>query len=186
MIVTFDFETDPIEPRPKYPPEPHGLALKLDDAPSMYFAWGHPTENNSTKAHVDMVLQKLIEDPTNYFVAHNLAFDAAIVEVKFGLKFPWNRSADTMLLAFLYAPYGELSLKPLAEKHLGLPPTEQDAVREWLIRHGIVRSTDKNWGAHICKAPGDLVGRYACGDTDRTYELYHFFTKPEEVLNANS
>jgi DNA polymerase I-like protein with 3'-5' exonuclease and polymerase domains len=27
------------------------------------------------------------------------------------------------------------------------------------------------WAAFICKAPGDLVGRYACGDTDRTAAL---------------
>src|SRR5690606_32940170 len=32
----------------------------------------------------------------------------------------------------------------------------------------------KNWGAFISKAPGDLVGEYAIGDTDRTFALYEY------------
>jgi DNA polymerase-1 len=79
-----------------------------------------------------------------------------------------------MFLLFLDDPLApSLSLKPSAERLLGLPPSEQDAVRDWLISHGVVReSATKGWGAFICEAPGDLVGLYAAGDTDRTKQLY--------------
>ena len=42
-------------------------------------------------------------------------------------------------------------------------------MRDWLISHKIVTAANKkNWGKHISKAPGDVVGPYAIGDTDRT------------------
>ncbi|MGC8001213.1 hypothetical protein, partial [Salmonella enterica] len=48
-----------------------------------------------------------------------------------------------------------------------------------LIAHGICRDT-KGWGAHICKAPGGLVGEYAKGDVQRTYELYQYYMQKWE------
>lgn len=78
-----------------------------------------------------------------------------------------------MYLIYLDNPLAAtVSLKPSAERILGLPPDEQDAVKNWLIQHGIVPANSKNWGAHICKAPGDLVGKYAIGDTQRTGALF--------------
>jgi hypothetical protein len=79
-----------------------------------------------------------------------------------------------MLLAFMHNPYGELSLKPLCEKLLNMPPTERDAVRDWLVAKGIARSGSKDWGAHISKAPGDLVGSYAQGDIMRAKALHDY------------
>ena len=92
---------------------------------------------------------------------------AAVIQEKMELTVPWDRVHDTMLLAFLADPFGELSLKPLCEQLLGIPPDERDAVKEWLIRNGICRDT-KGWGAYISKAPGELVGTYAEGDVTRT------------------
>lgn len=172
--VTFDFETDAIEPRPKYPPKPVGLALLLNKE-SQYHAWGHPTGNCANEGTVRELVHSLTHDKSTWWIAHNLAFDASIIEEKWNVKFPWERSSDTMLLAFLHNPYGELSLKPLAERYLGLPPEEQEAVRQWLVARGICRSNDKNWGACIAKAPGDLVGKYAIGDVIRTKRLFDFY-----------
>jgi 3'-5' exonuclease len=174
-ICCFDFESEAIENRPKYPPKPVGLAILIDGETPYYMAWGHPIENNCTLEYATNKLQGLFVNEDFEFVAHNLPFDAAIVEEKLGLKFPWERSGDTMLLAFLSDPFGELSLKPLAEKLLGEPPTEQEAVRDWLVRHGVCRANDKAWGAYISKAPGNLVGTYAIGDVERTMKLYKYY-----------
>jgi hypothetical protein len=179
-IVVFDFESEAIEPMPKYPPRPVGLAIMVDDKPlavgqGYYNAWGHPDENNCYESSIREIVAGLIKQEDTLWIAHNLAFDAAIIEVKWGLTFPWDRCADTMLMAFMDDPYGQLSLKPLAEKHLGVPPTERDAVRDWLVANGICRAGDKNWGAHISKAPGKLVGAYAHGDITRTRDLYNFY-----------
>ena len=73
---------------------------------------------------------------------------------------------------FLVDPYATtFALKPSAERILGLAPDEQDAVRDWVLRH-VPGARVNNWGAYIAKAPGGLVGTYAVGDTDRTRALF--------------
>jgi len=169
--VAFDYESHGIEDRPRYPPAPVGLAVYIEGEEPVYYAFGHPTENNCTEAHAKRKLQELFKNPEYEFIAHNAPFDLAIAEEKWGLTIPWGRVHDTMILAFLQDPFGELSLKPLAEKWLQMPPEERDAVKDWLIKHGVCRDT-KGWGAYICKAPGALVGTYAVGDVVRTMDLF--------------
>jgi DNA polymerase I-like protein with 3'-5' exonuclease and polymerase domains len=176
LLHGLDFESDAIENRPNYPPRPVGLSHFPMNGEPFYYAWGHPTNNNTDQSVGVMLLESLFEDPENEFVFHNAPFDCSIIEEKLKIKVPWARVHDTMLMAFLVDPYGELSLKPLAQKYLGMPPEERDEVQDWLIRHGVCRANDKQWGAHIGKAPGDLVGRYANGDTTRTLLLHSFFS----------
>jgi hypothetical protein len=140
-----------------------------------YHAWGHPAENNCSEESIRQAVEILLKDEDCVWIAHNLAFDAAILTKKWNLKFPWHRSSCTMLKAFLHDPYGELSLKPLAAKLLNMPAEEQEAVRAWLIAHGICASNSRDWGAHIMKAPGNLVGAYAYGDIDRTEKLHVYY-----------
>ena len=45
-LVALDFESDAIDTRPNYPPEPCGLAVYADGEAPYYMAWGHPTKNN--------------------------------------------------------------------------------------------------------------------------------------------
>lgn len=169
--ASFDFESHGIEDRPKYPPAPVGIAIYVEGESPVYYAFGHPVQNNCTEAHAKRKLQELFENPEYELIAHNAPFDCAIAEEKWGLTVPWERMHDTMVLAFLQDPFGELSLKPLAEKWLQMPPEERDAVKDWLIKHGVCRDT-KGWGAHICMAPGELVGTYAIGDVVRTLDLF--------------
>ena len=173
-LIALDFESAAIAPRPLYPPVPVGLAIMRDGADGTYDAWGHPTGNNSEQGKVVQTVQEMFDDETNWFVFHNAPFDCDIIGVHFGLCVPWTRVHDTMLMAFLYDPYGELSLKPLAERHLGEAPTERDVVREWLVRNGICHANAKDWGAHISKAPAEIVGPYAIGDVRKTLRLYKY------------
>lgn len=169
--AAFDFESHGIEERPKYPPLPVGVAIYVDGAEPAYYAFGHPTQNNCTEDHAKRKLQELFDDPEMHVIAHNLSFDAAIAEERWGLTIPWDRCHDTMVLAFLQDSFGELALKPLAEQWLHVPPAERDAVKDYLIKHGVCRDT-KGWGAYICEAPGNLVGAYAIGDVERTLNLF--------------
>lgn len=178
QYITIDYETKAIQPRPAYPPEPVGVAIRVDGV-STYYAWGHPTNNNCTFEEAKAHLKSVLETPGVEFLAHNLMFEAAITEEKMGLKVEWSRWHDTMVLAFLTDAHGELSLKPLSEKLLNLPPKEQDAVRDWLIANGVVKAGQKDWGAYIAEAPGDLVGEYAIGDVDRTEQVFHKLYTPE-------
>jgi DNA polymerase-1 len=173
MILALDFESFGIEARPAYPPTPVGIAVFTPENGSHYFAWGHPQGNNSTEEEAISVVQGLI-DQAERILFHNAPFDCSILEEKWNLTVPWHKVEDTMVMAFLDNPHGELSLKPLAEQHLGLPPEERDAVKDWLISHGVCRDV-KGWGAWIAYAPGGLVGEYAKGDVQRTYELWKYY-----------
>jgi DNA polymerase-1 len=147
-----------------------GIAVQVVGEDPYYMAWGHPSGNNCTEPEaIERVRQELLL--ADHVLFHNANFDASILEEKWGLEVPWPIVQDTMVMAFLDNPHGELSLKPLAELHLGLPPEERDAVKDWLVNHGVCRDS-KGWGAWIAFAPGDLVGQYAIGDVTRTYELW--------------
>lgn len=174
-VHVIDFETEGIEQRPHFPPRPVGVSIrKAGERRSRYYAWGHPTGNNCTKEEGVRALRQVWEDSSVPILAHNAKFEYAVATEALGLpEIPWDRIHDTQYLLFLHNPHAKsLSLKPAAEELLGLPPEEQDAVREWLIEQKIVRRDTKRWGAHIAEAPGDLVGRYAEGDTDRTLQLF--------------
>lgn len=174
MLITLDFESKGIEPRPKYPPDPVGLAT-LVEGKGIYYSWGHPGLNSCTEKTVKDLLHILFNNPEHHFVYHNAAFDCSIIEEKLDIEVPWERVHDTMLMAFLLDPYGELSLKPLAERYLNDPPTERDEVRDWLVRHGHCHANSKEWGAHISEAPASIVGPYAIADCRKTYGLYMKF-----------
>jgi DNA polymerase-1 len=169
-MFTFDFETEAIQPRPDYPPQPVGLA-----SAEKYLAWGHPTGNDCGGTVEPALL--LGQHWEGTLLCHNAAFDLAVAHERLKLPLPQGGQInDTMFLAFLLDPYGELGLKPLAERYLGIPPTERDAVRTWLALNYRMPSgrapTDKQCGALISKAPGDVVAPYAIGDCTRTEALY--------------
>lgn len=174
-MITLDFETEAIEAYPNYPPGPVGVAIKYDALPGIYLSWGHPTENNCEEEAARYILKEVWASD-HKLLFHNARFDVAVAIKWLGRNDLWTdplRIHDTMYLIFLNNPLqASLSLKPSAELLLGWKPEEQEAVRDWLILHGIVPSNKKDWGAHISKAPGDLVGKYAIGDVDRTYALY--------------
>jgi len=173
-IVTIDFETFGIEARPHYPPLPVGVSIKIAGTAARYLAWGHPSGNNSTLEEARKKLKEVWTDRDIALLFHHAKFDIDVAETHLGMpRLPWWRYHDTLFLLFLHDPHAaSLSLKPSAERLLGVAPEEQDAVRSWLVDHGVVRSNDNKWGAHICEAPGGLVGRYAKGDVNRTYALF--------------
>lgn len=171
---SIDFETEGIQGNPVWrPPKPVGCSIKVGNKPSRYYSWGAPTANNCTWPQgMAAVLAAANAAP---FVAHSGGFEAAVLRQYFNWTPPnpeWIH--DTVFLLFLTNPYEQqMSLKPSAARLLNWPPEEQDAVREWVLQNvPEARATPSEWGAYICRAPGDLVGRYACGDTDRTSALF--------------
>lgn len=172
QLVTVDFETEAIQDRPVYPPKPVGVAIRYPGRKSKYLAWGHHAENNTTKEKAAEELRDIWRDHELLF--HNGQFDLDVAEVHMGCPLPaWDRFHDTLFSVFLSDPHAKtLSLKPTAERLLGVAPDERDAVRDWLVAQRIIPSNLKRWGGNISKAPGKLVGTYAIGDVDRTYGLH--------------
>lgn len=178
IIPCIDFETEGIIGNPIVrPPIPVGCSVRLaGEHVSRYYAWGHPTENNCTFEQGRKAVIEAIRDQP--WLAHNSQFECAVLREHLGYV-PTDplQVHDTMFELFLTEPYAfTFSLKPSAERILGLAPEEQDDLRDWILANVRGTTTKKDspmfWAAHICKAPGDLVGRYARGDTDRTVGLH--------------
>ena len=162
-----DFETEGIESRPNYPPKPAGVSIKMPGKKPAYYAWGHPEGNNCDISTARSRLRAAYD--CDRVVFHGGNFDMDVGESYFGLALPKNFD-DTVFLAFLNNPYERsLELKPLGEKLLGLPPEEQEDLRDWIIENIPEAKRKKSeWGAHIWRAPVSMVGPYANGDTART------------------
>ncbi len=177
-IGCVDFETLAIAPRPLYPPKPVGVALRSSRwKRSKYLAWGHPCENNCTREDAVRQLKAFVAE--HRVLCHHAGFDLDVMETHLGIPWPEGHE-DTLLLAFLVDPDSpSLSLKPLAERYLNEPPSEQEALHEWILKN-VPEATPKTAGAYIARAPGKLVGTYACGDTDRTLGLYDHFMREIE------
>lgn len=190
--ITIDFETMPIQSRPKYPPEPTSVSILLPTwKKPKFFAWGQRTGgNNCAKADAARALAEAyrMAGPNTPILCHHSKFDLEVAEKFFSLKVPdWRLTQDTMFLLFLQDPHQqELGLKPSSERLLGMPPEEQDAVKTWVLAHKKQLEADypeiitdmggikpSNAGAFVGYAPGDIVGPYANGDVERTAKLFH-------------
>lgn len=178
--ITVDFETAAIANRPNYPPMPVGVAIRWPGAAGRYYACGHPTGNNCTPDEAHAALSEAWASGLP-LLFHHAKFDMAVAYEKLGMpRLPWGRVHDTMFLAYLADPHGHsMALKELAEDYLGVAPDEQDELHAWIWDHRreleatyggkVVKS---KLGAWIARTPGDLCGRYAVGDVDRTHALF--------------
>jgi hypothetical protein len=178
-MITLDFETEAIEGNPLVtPPKPVGLAVWDDCLDPCYITnWG---EMHSAWSSY------LSQDHPDDLLFHNAPFDLSVGCAAFGTVWPsWERIHDTMFLLFLADPYAaSLSLKPSAERYLGEPPNEQDALHDWIMSN-VPEATKRTAGAYISRAPVDLVRPYAIGDVVRTKGLYDHLTG-EEGWNLES
>lgn len=178
-VHVVDFETLPIEQRPAYPPKPVSMSIRLPGArTSSVFMWGHPSGNNCTLAEAKRNL-RAIWKPGNKILCHHGKFDVDVAETHMGCpRLPAEDMEDTLFLSFLRDPHDRsLELKPLAEKWLGEPPTERDVIVEWAKTHRtelLAQHFTKPFkpGAYIGYAPGEIVGPYVAGDTDRTLGIF--------------
>lgn len=189
--IGLDFETEPIQTRPHYPPKPVGFSLQLPSwRKPKYFGWGHRTGgNNCSFEDAKRILHEAYQmaSAKNPILCHNTKFDLDVAEVHMGLAVPpWHTFEDTMFLLFLDDPHQrQLGLKPSATRLLGMEQDERDAVEDWILEHkkqleqdfpeivevhgGIKPSTA---GAFIGYAPGNVVGPYANGDVERMMRIF--------------
>jgi DNA polymerase I-like protein with 3'-5' exonuclease and polymerase domains len=188
-VITIDFETTPIRPRPHYPPQPVGCSFKVGDAASRYVSFGHPAGNWSEE---EIVRRRLVAawETDRPLLFHNAKFDLAVCYEYFGLpELPWDRVHDTMFLAFLADPHSKShGLKDLAADLLDWPAEERDGVAEyiWENRKALIdkyggdinkeagkpQANKSSTGEWLCRCPANVVAPYAEGDTDRTYALF--------------
>lgn len=172
-ILVLDFETEPISDVPDgKAPKPVGMALSAPGLKPRYWSWGHADGNNTTFDTARIILQRMsVECDT--LICHNIGFDAEVARQHMGVDMSAMQWHDTQVMAFHNDPHSpSLGLKQLAARYLGMPPDEQNDVRDWLRGHRIIRSNTKEIGPYLYLAPGKLVGKYAVGDVVRTRRLF--------------
>ena len=175
-MYTIDFETEGIEGNPLVnPPRPIGVGMKRDNLPAVY----HVGEDMKPA-----LLEAWFSDEELIF--QNAPFDIRVAEYWLGLPVPnWFRVHDTKFLIYLFDPHAKsVSLKPSAERILGLKLDERDDLRDWVLAN-VSEATAKSWGAHICKAPVELVSKYCMLDCNLTWDLFlHLYTRvPRDAYN---
>jgi DNA polymerase I-like protein with 3'-5' exonuclease and polymerase domains len=187
-VITWDYETDKIMPRPDYPPKPLGAAIQWPgERWGTYHAWGHASANNCTWADGRKLAHKawtMARRGEAKLLFQNGKFDIDVAETFFEVpRLSWDAYEDTMFLIFLKDPHARrLGLKEAAQRILGVKPEEQDEMKEWLISKRLVAKnvSDKKVKEMMQLIPGDIVGRYAAGDkrrgwlgdTGRTLKLF--------------
>lgn len=171
--ITIDFETEAINGNPIiHPPRPVGVAIWDSGSEPAYLAWGHPSGNNCTERDGVRRLESILYGDRP-LLFHNAGFDVSVLNRLIGSNWlDWERIHDTMYLLFLADPYAAtLSLKPSADRYLGMAATEQNLLHEWILKN-VPGSTAKTAGAFISRAPADIVAPYAVGDVIRTRKLF--------------
>jgi DNA polymerase I-like protein with 3'-5' exonuclease and polymerase domains len=181
-VTVIDFETDPIQERPEYPPKPVGVSIQRYGEKPRYFAWGHYSGgNNCSKRDAKNALRAVWGKDLLLF--HHGKFDVDVAQAHMDCgPLPWERYHDTEYLLFLHDPHApDFKLKPSSERLLNLPPDELDEMSAWLWEHRqqlraefgieIKRGDGAKWTAYV---PGDIAGRYANGDSTRTQGLWKY------------
>lgn len=179
--VTIDLETDGIQGRPDYPPKPLGVSIKYPGKRARYYAFDHNSGNNCSPTDAQEAIIKAYQCKDGVLF-QNGKFDVDVIETHLRVPAPsWDKIHDTLFLIFLDDPHQDnFSLKPTAERLLGMPPEEQDAVCDWLLEHQPVpgakisksKTSEHYFMKYLRWVPGDLVGKYADGDVVRTEKLF--------------
>lgn len=196
-----DFETDPIQARPEYPPKPVGVSIKRPGKKDRYYGFGHYTgNNNSTFEEAQRAVAEVWDERKRIpLLFQNAQFDIDVAMTHMNMEeVAWDEFHETMFLLFLWDPHApDLKLKPSAERILGEAPDERNEMIAWLrankkrlivetdilrwkyVHAGVEKSyinstSDEKLGALVAYAPGDVAGKYACGDTSRTDGLFKY------------
>lgn len=180
QVILADFETHGIEARPNYPPKPVSLALKWPGTREYeLMAWGHGDgtkafDNNVTEDYARGRLKAAMASKYP-IVWQNESFDLDVAEIHWALPMPdWRKRHDTMYALFLDDPHApSLALKESAQRLLGIPPEEQDKLKEWILANvPEAKKKPSTWGAYIWRAPYRIVRPYHKGDLTRTGRIF--------------
>ena len=173
--VAVDFETEAIDRRPRYPPRPVSVSIVEPGRPAEFLAWGHPVGNNCTIDTAKIRLRALWKSDAP-LAFHNSKFDLDVAEAHLNLPLPdWRRCHDTLFLAFLDDPFrrslvlGDLTVDVLKRS----AKFKDGKLRDWVLTNvPELKRRPSEWGAHLSKAPAQLVQARATGDATATRDLF--------------
>ncbi len=98
-VDTIDFETDPIQDRPEYPPKPVGVSIKEWGKKPRYYAWGHYTGGNNSSKELAVRALKAVWRNGKRKLFHNGKFDVDVAITHMGMSMlPWELIDDTIVL----------------------------------------------------------------------------------------
>jgi hypothetical protein len=104
-VDVIDFETDPIQERPEYPPKPVGVSITEWGKKPRYLAWGHYTgENNCSLADAKRILLPIWRNGRRKLF-HHAKFDVDVAVTHMGMPMlPWDSIDDSMFCCSYTTP----------------------------------------------------------------------------------
>lgn len=128
-----------------------------------YIPYAHKLGPNIERESAIRYLKKMLERPSTK-ILFNQKFDIGMLakdDIVLG-----GETHDPMFMASLLNENRmSYQLKRLANEDCGMPPTEQNLLKDWLVRNGFKEYM-------VWEAPAELVGLYCYGDLVRTKALY--------------
>jgi len=180
-LIAYDIETDSLNPRKG---SIIGFSVSGDIGIGYYLptrVWDTSkdqlvdTEIDGRKCH-DLAKALITKLKGKKLVMHNGSFDIRFTKAYYGIDLREDLHCDTMLLKHTLQEDGPFGLKDTAielQHHLGLD-AEKDANEEQILMKENIK---KNGGSvskenyEIYKADLELLGKYACADTDLTLRI---------------
>lgn len=178
-----------------YDTETTGLNVRKDKVIGFSFSGSHGIGYYFPIYEYDTINKELIKLPiaTEYNISKilntlkdkdllmwNASFDIRITKNSLGVDLIDSLSADIMLLKHTLLEEGEFSLKGVAkqfQKEIGLDIETEANEEQIILKDSIIKNggsaTKTNY--ELYKADLDIIGKYACADTDLTLRLGDMF-----------
>lgn len=113
----------------------------------------------------DGLAEEVIGKWEGQWVGHNISFDSAFTERDYGIRWPWNRTHDTMLMSHVLDPSISKALKSLTSRLIDRTAAAgQDALTKFM------RDNNFNWNTIPVDNP--YYWGYGAMDTVLTARLY--------------
>ena len=157
--IFIDFETQAIDKdNPLSVPDAVSMGWCIESGGLHTLDWGHPDSNPAHRAEAVEACKIFLAEPDAVFVGHNVSFDLKVMCKLVGVPYRLFPAWDTLLMAFLCAPYSpRMDLKNLARDLAGASFRSDKDLKEWAEAHF---GSGRNFRARIAEMPFSVVKPY--------------------------
>ncbi len=170
-LVFIDFETQAIDrDNPLEVPDAVSMGWMVGSQGVHTIDWGHPDSDPAKRQEAIEVCKILLADPEVIFVGHNVSFDLKVMCQLVGEPYRFFQAWDTLLMAFLCAPYSpRMDLKNLTRDLTGGTFRSDHDLKAWAEAN---LETARGYRARIAEMPFSVVKPYLEDDVKNCQHLF--------------
>lgn len=183
QVLAFDIETDGLVEKTC---NPIGFSVSWQENQGVYFvlrAWNTESKTldpvMAPQDELDLIEWVCTILKTRNLVMHNGVFDTNVFWHRYGYDLAPSMVADTILMKHTVAeerPFGLKEIADLYKEHIGFTEEEaanqeqQELAENVVARGGKWNKSNKD----IYMGDPEIIGKYACADTDLTLKLFWY------------